>query len=169
RTPEGDGRVTWKSGILPGMRVWYSGAAHGDLASDPQTISATLELLQSGTTDRLPSAAPSTRTLERPIEKERMEVFPDDAALAAAAIGGRITRRPVVRAEPVQIAVVHGNLAFARHPIMVGHYRGDTFAGAEAHLDVMLDHRLMDRRKLGLYPEEIGSTELILDAQDEAR
>lgn len=33
----------------------------------------------------------------------------------------------------------------------------------------MLDGRLTKRRKLGLYPDEISSTELILDAADDAR
>ena len=114
RTPAGDGRVTWKTGILPGMRAWYSSVAHGDLARDEQTISATLDLLQSGATDRLPSAAPSMPDLEiKPVEKERMEIFPNDPVLTAAAIGAGITRPVVARTEPVRVTVVHGNLAFA--------------------------------------------------------
>ena len=33
------------------------------------------------------------------------------------------------------VSVVHGNLAFARHVIAVGHYAGDTIVSAEQHLD----------------------------------
>ena len=32
-TTEGDGRVTYQSGRLPGVPMWYMDAAHGDLAS----------------------------------------------------------------------------------------------------------------------------------------
>jgi pimeloyl-ACP methyl ester carboxylesterase len=171
RTRDGDGRAPWKTGVLPGMRVWYSAAAHGDLVRDPQTIAAIIELLDRGATDRLSANPLSTRdqTVLKPIRGLRMEVFPDDRDLAAATMGGRITRPAAPRAKPIKIAVVHKNLAFARHPLIVGHYRGDTLAGAEAHVDRMLDRRLSNRRKLGLYPDAIGTVELILDATDRSR
>ena len=32
-TPDGDGRVTYESGRMPGVPIWYVEASHGDLAS----------------------------------------------------------------------------------------------------------------------------------------
>ena len=172
RTNEGDGRVPWRTGILPGMRAWYTDAAHGDLARHRPAFPAIVDLLERGTTTKLSSTPPATRDLETPapIEAERMEVFPDGPDLMAAAMGARITRPAVRRVVPIRIAVVHGNLAFARYPLVVGHYTGDTFAGAEAHLDLMLDGRLTEWRELGLYPGEIGTAEVVLDSgADQAR
>ena len=63
----------------------------------------------------------------------------------------------------IELTVVHGHLAFARFPVLVGHYSGDAFAGTEARLDRALGSRLSDRRKLGLYPSRIGTSAILLD------
>lgn len=63
---------------------------------------------------------------------------------------------------PLDLCVVHGHLAFARFPVLVGHYVGDAFAGTEARLDRALDGRLGERRKLGLYPGRIGANAVLL-------
>ena len=63
----------------------------------------------------------------------------------------------------IDLCVVHGHLAFARFPVLVGHYIGDTFAGAEARLDRALGYRLTERRKLGLYPGRIGTCAILVD------
>jgi hypothetical protein len=66
--------------------------------------------------------------------------------------------------DKIGLCVVHGHLAFARFPVLVGHYTGDTFAGTEARLDRALGSRLSQRRKLGLYPSRIGNSAILLDA-----
>ena len=177
RTHEGDGRVPWHTGVLPGMPVWYTDAAHGDLARNAPAFPAIVDLLEHGTTSRLPDVPGAVRGNRAPppaVTRERLEVYPDARDLAAAALGGRI--RPhegdAPRMDKVRIDVLHGNLAFARHPLMVGHYRGDTLAGAEGHLDRILGERLSLWRELGLYPGEIGTAEVILDtprAPDDVR
>jgi hypothetical protein len=63
-----------------------------------------------------------------------------------------------------KVTVVCGHLAFARYPVLVGHYRGDTFAGTEALLDKVLEGRLTGRREMGLYPGPIGSSVIVLDS-----
>jgi hypothetical protein len=65
---------------------------------------------------------------------------------------------------PITLSVVCGHLAFAKYPLFVGHYRGDTFAGTEARLDQVLDGRLTARRLMGLYPGPIGSNVIVLDS-----
>ena len=64
----------------------------------------------------------------------------------------------------IKLCVVCGHLAFARYPVMVGHYNGDTFAGTEARLDQALDGRLAERRRMGLYPGPIGSSTIVFDS-----
>ena len=59
-TTEGDGRVTYQSGRLPGVPMWYMDAAHGDLASNEQGRPAIKDLLETGTTSRLSTVPPST-------------------------------------------------------------------------------------------------------------
>ena len=67
------------------------------------------------------------------------------------------------QSDEIRLCVVHGHLAFARFPVLVGHYNGDSFAGAEARLDRALNFRLSERRKMGLYPGRIGTSMLLLD------
>jgi hypothetical protein len=55
----------------------------------------------------------------------------------------------------LQVRVVHGNLAFTRFPVAVGHYAGDTIVSAEKHLDRALNDALSHRLHLGLYPGPI--------------
>src|SRR5580704_2090723 len=71
---------------------------------------------------------------------------------------------PESQDDRIEISVVHGHLAFARFPVLVGHYVGDAFAGTEARLDRALDGRLAERRKLGLYPGRIGANAVLLQS-----
>jgi len=62
----------------------------------------------------------------------------------------------------IELSVVHGHLAFARFPVLVGHYSGEAFAGAEARLDRALDGGLSARRRMGLYPGRIGTNLVVV-------
>jgi len=73
------------------------------------------------------------------------------------------TQQPELQVDRIELSVVHGHLAFARFPVLVGHYSGDAFAGTEARLDRALGSRLSNRRKLGLYPSRIGTSAILLD------
>jgi len=79
----------------------------------------------------------------------------------AAGPGGAVTdpgrERPSFR-----VKVVHADLRHARHPIVVGHYEGDTIVGAEAGIDARLGGALSQRYSLGLYPGVFGSVAVIL-------
>ena len=74
------------------------------------------------------------------------------------------TQQSKSQGEKIRLCVVHGHLAFARFPVLVGHYSGDTFAGTEARLDRALNSRLSERRKMGLYPGRIGTSTVLLDS-----
>jgi CHAT domain-containing protein/pimeloyl-ACP methyl ester carboxylesterase len=166
-SPQGDGRVLWATGRLPGIQTWYMQAVHGDLANHEPAFPALLDLLQKGATDRLPTVPPETRGApERfTLPEEKTPLYPDFEDLTRAALGSRrrvSKRKPERRA---RVTITHGNLAYASYPIMVGHYRGDTIVSAEAYLDRVLGGRLRDRLRLGLYPGELETESVILNTK----
>jgi len=61
----------------------------------------------------------------------------------------------------LKVGVVHCDLRQAQHPVAVGHYRGDVVVHAEARLDALLDGVLRRRFDLGIYPGEIGTSEIV--------
>lgn len=167
-TPEGDGRVPWSTGVLPGLRPWYMDAVHGDLAATPEHFDALLELVDTGTTDKLPTAPPVTAKRDVTTEVFRSEVVPyvpDAQTLESAALGRSRRRKVAAAALPaIDVAVAHGNLVFARSPVFVGHYQRDSITSAEAQIDKRLGRRLSAHRRLGLYPGPLGSAEVFGNA-----
>lgn len=167
-TPEGDGTVTWATGIPEGIPTWYVRAIHGDLPRSRDAFPAYLDLLQTGTTARLSQHKPSvsragvttpTRVLEAPIE-----LFPDEQEILDDFMGGS-SRTPdaiAKQARPTKVSVLHGNLRFASYPVAVGHHIDDPMMGAEKALDECLDHTLTNVRNLDLYPGDIETCEVIL-------
>ncbi len=164
-TTRGDGRVTWETGPPEGSQVYYLLVEHGDLPAHRPAFRAFLELLVEGDTQRLPRTPPVSRAAEVTFELPTIpvDIFPDDVDLEAAAVGG--SRRVTVEARPapLRVRVAHGNLAFASHPVMVGHYEGDLIVSAEEQLDHHLGGRLSQRHAVGIYPGRIRSAEVILN------
>jgi hypothetical protein len=155
-TARGDGRVTWDSGIPPEVPTWYMEAEHGDLSAHEDGFPALLDLLESGTTSRLSKVPPVSRAADELFPRPPVldDFYPNRDDLAASAVGagaGRRKRRKL-RDAPIEVKVVHGNLAFANYPVAVGHYTGDTIISAEADLDRMLEGELTRRATLSLYP-----------------
>jgi pimeloyl-ACP methyl ester carboxylesterase/tetratricopeptide (TPR) repeat protein len=165
-SPEGDGRVLWSTGRLAGVKTWYMQALHGDLADHEASFGAIRELLEKGTTDKLPAVPPALRGAPARfvLPEEKTPLYPDADSLIRSALG----KARKVRSKPddhrAKVRIVHGNLAFASNPVMVGHYEGDTIISAEAHLDRALDGRLRDRLLLGLYPGAQDTEVVFLDA-----
>jgi pimeloyl-ACP methyl ester carboxylesterase/tetratricopeptide (TPR) repeat protein len=165
-SPEGDGRVLWSTGRLAGVKTWYMPAVHGDLADHKPGFAAIRELLEKGTTDKLPAVPPAARAVPTRfvLLEEKAPLYPDEESLIRSALGKarKVRRKPDDHRAKVRI--VHGNLAFASNPVMVGHYEGDTIISAEAHLDRALGGRLRDRLLLGLYPGAQDTEVVFLDA-----
>lgn len=162
----GGGPAKAQAGAATTGNTWWAQVDPGELAVSEPLFDVYAELLANGTTTRLPkeppySAAAGSEAVELPADAPSM--FPDEQELAAAALG--YMRRRAVSAQPkTVIRLVHGNLAFARWPVGVGHYEGDTLAGGEVQLDRALDGRLSRRRGIRVYPGPIGTAEIILDA-----
>jgi hypothetical protein len=99
--------------------------------------------------------------------EEKSPLFPDVEDLARTAIGSKKTFSKEKTTHRVRVSIAHGNLGYARNPIMVGHYEGDTIVSAEAHLDRVLDGRLRDLLSLGLYPGAENTAEVFLNTGKE--
>lgn len=179
-TAEGDGTVPWSSGRLDEVAFYYvPGVAHDALCAASWAFPAYLELIENGRSARLSTSPPGNarghRTGEifpisdRPVtdslpsEKEFMQPL---LGLQAVLSGQSGTDRS---APPVRVSIRHGDLAYARYPVVVGHYLGDAIIGAERALDWRLDGKLSQQRALGLYPGAAGSHAVFLqaDAQDQ--
>lgn len=171
-TPYGDGRVPWSTGIPIGLKTWYMDAEHGDLANHEPAFQALLDLLQSGDTSRLPTVAPvPERGLPERFElpPDIADIFPDQAELEAAAMGAHPHLHPTEKGPRVKVSVAHGNLSFARYPVAVGHYEGDTIVSAESLLDLLLEGRLRTRHRLGLYPGPLETAAIFVNPKPHGR
>ena len=174
---EGDGTVSWASGRLPGVPFYYaSDTAHDELCSnadDRRIFRGYVDLLTTGRTDQLATTPPGGARAAG-AEPDRFALpplpvaddLPDAAAVRGFGFGGLRPRRrdagTVLRSAPLRASVRHGDLRYARYPVLVGHYAGDTIVSAEAVLDAQMKGNqpqgpLTRRRDLGLYPGPHGT------------
>lgn len=164
-TTEGDGQVTYESGLLDQERTWYVDAAHGDLPAQKEIFPALVDLLERGTTNNLPTSPGATRGLavsgQRLLSAEPPQIFPDDQDLAAAALGKRVKAAPRTNVHQLKISVLHTDLRNAHYPIAVGHYKDDLIIGAERVIDRALNGRLTQLLQVGLYPGAEGTAEVV--------
>lgn len=170
-TSEGDGTVAWASGLLPGVPTYYApDTGHDALCAntdDRRIFRGYVELLTTGRTDQL-STTPPGRARAAGEAADRFVLpplpvtddIPDEAATRSLGFGGGRPRR---RAEGdaigsvIEVSVRHGDLSYARFPVLVGHYAGDTIVSAEAALDRRLQGALTRRLDIGLYPGRAGT------------
>lgn len=161
-TTQGDGRVTWDSGIPPGVPTWYMNAEHGDLSAYAPAFPAIQELLETGKTTRLPTAPKVSRGVPSlfPMPRDTDALYPSEEVLTAAVLGAKPRKRQAVKPveTPVSVSVLHADLAYAKYTVAVGHYTGDTIISAEKALDNALGNALSRRQQLGLYPGPIGTS-----------
>lgn len=167
-TPDGDGSVTWVSGMLEGLdldtRCWYMPVEHADLTDAPEHFPAIAELLERGSTDKL-GRLPRRRGEAAPsfVLEAGPPVVPGEEELARALLGSGPRRRQVRRpAQALRVFVRAGDLRFADQPVLCGHYIGDAITGAEAALDAKLGGALSQRERMGVYAGDIGSSAIVL-------
>jgi len=161
-TTQGDGRVTWDTGIPPGVPTWYMNAEHGDLSAHAPAFPAIEELLETGKTTRLPTAPKVSRAAPAlfPMPRDTDAVYPSEEVLTATMLGTKPRKRQAAKQveTPVSVSVLHADLAYAKYIVAVGHYTGDTIISAEKALDNALGNALGKRQQLGLYPGPIGTS-----------
>ena len=174
KTAEGDGRVTWDSGIPPacleGRRLYYMNAVHGDMPACDLAHPALLELLQKGTTEhpglsRKPVPVQARGAAAEPGEYAPLGAadashYPTRSDLLAAATGATLqrARRAGEMADRACVRVIHGDLIFMDRPVMVGHTQGvNSLAQAEYVLDRALNRRMQRRLDAGIYAGALGT------------
>jgi hypothetical protein len=165
-SPQGDGRVLWSTGIPANVRTFYMDTVHGELANDARHFPAIADLLATGHTSKLATTPPARRSALETFEmREPMpDMVPDEAELAASALGGERPRIEAPReATRVRVRVVHDNLTNARHPVVVGHYKDDVIVAAEAYLDRCLGGRLSELLHMDLYPGPPGTGVVVVN------
>ncbi|RZM21260.1 MAG: hypothetical protein EOO88_33835, partial [Pedobacter sp.] len=166
-TSEGDGSVTWASGIPDQLKqrnqVYYSHTEHGELANDPDLFEAFQQLLSTGTTALLSKTAPLTRSLGALSINPKSEVVPVDAGnIELVAMSVTKPEKEVVTDIPLKISISNGDLRYAAYPLMTGHFYKDGIMSAEKVLDIYYKGMLREKHALGLYPGNIGTHEVFL-------
>ncbi len=165
-SPRGDGRVLWDTGIPKGVRTFFMDTVHGDLANDRRHFPALVDLLNTGTTSKLHTSAPATRSADEQFEMREPlpSMVPDEAELVSEALGGRRVKVEVRKARSrIRVRMVHDNLTNARSPVLASHYRYDVIVAAEAYLDARLDGRLSELLRMELYPGPINTGVVVLN------
>jgi hypothetical protein len=171
-TARGDGRVPWDSGPPPGAEVYYlEGVSHGDLPAHRAAFAAYLELLEAGDTRLLSRTPPSTRGAADEFELPDIPVdlFPDEEDLETSVVGGTRSVKIEARVPELRIRVAHGNLAFASHPVVVGHYRDDLIVSAEKALDHHLGGLLRQRHAVSAYPGDVRTSAVVFNPVERRR
>jgi CHAT domain-containing protein len=166
-TSEGDGTVSWASGQLPGVPVWYAPeTSHDELCAnedDRRLFRGYVDLLRSGRTDQLPALPPRARGAAARTRFEllqpALDALPDVATLRGLGLAGSVRRRRggTEKRAPIVVTIRHADLSHARQAVLVGHYVGDLIVSAEAHIDRRLDQALTRCHALGRYPGPVGT------------
>ena len=170
-TAEGDGSVTWASGILPvfaeNKALYYSTTIHGELANDEKLFPAFRDLLKTGQTARLRQVPPSVgQRGGRLVDKPRYEVIPvTPSNIESVVLGIPPFKEESEVAAPVRISIANGDLRDARYPLVVGHFYRDGILGAEGVLDANFGGVLREKHALNLYPGREGTNEVLLSYQ----
>jgi CHAT domain-containing protein len=165
-TAEGDESVTWATGIPANINrntdVYYTNASHGGLSQKEFLFEGLLQILNTGTTSsnefsRVPMpVAESQRSFD---SKERFEFETSEASIERGILGLDELFKPEETNTPIlNISVSNGDLMFARHPVMIGHFAYDDIYNAEDIANTYLHNDLKLKHKLGLYPGVIGSS-----------
>jgi CHAT domain-containing protein/pimeloyl-ACP methyl ester carboxylesterase len=172
---EGDGRVPWRTGIPAGVPVWYSNAAHGDLSGNYAAFAAYLELLETGNTLLLSRSPAVSRGTTEPTYQSRslnaQPLYPTSEELIAAATGSSFPGidHKVQTVSPAVIEVIHGSLAHAESPVLIGSYANDSMRGSADFLNGHLKGRMSRASILGRYPQKAGDVLVFFHPEENGR
>ena len=166
-TAEGDGSVTWASGIpdelIQRNAVYYCNTEHGELANEPDIFNAFTELLETGNTSLLSKTPPLSRGGSQLTDNPKFEIVSVDAGnIEKVAMGIKKTEKEITTDTPLKITMSNGNLASSQFPLLTGHFNKDGIMSAEKVLDSCFNGMLREKHALGIYPGRVGSSEIFL-------
>lgn len=177
-TAEGDGSVTWKSGIPKDVEVYYTDVKHGDLANKKHLFPYLKNLLLGGAVEEGVLYSDQDAFLQHAQRSLRGAGQGDadgwykltyydtiEVQINTQLFDGE--DRPSYGSEqPIRIRMLCGHLRYAAFPVAVGHFLRDAILSAEKEIDFQLDYALSIRNNLGVYPGKIG-TSYYQEAEDE--
>ena len=164
----GDGTVPVALAVLPGASHWYVAEKHGGLPNNGRVIAAVVDLLRTGTTDRLPVATRRARMPARRVVSEAtlrrvaprklrwQDLSPDarrrllepvvspefHGAVSAAALGPQAGAPGAARTpgqRMLEIRLAHGSIADANaRALVLGAFRNVDPSGPAAAVDQRL-------------------------------
>ncbi len=174
-TPLGDGSVTWARGIpgaLPEAQVYYAKVEHGRLCATSAIFGGILDLLERGTTRSLPDAP--LVSIANVAARGSGKAFAKTAPYPVASITALTPQEALFGIRPastpqdtdaghLRIEIFNGDLLFADYPVVVGHFANTGVVGAERAVDTYLKGALSERHRMGFYPGDIGTQEVLFD------
>lgn len=166
-TAEGDQSVTWESGIPKQINratsLYYTNASHGSLAKKAFLFKGIFDLLTTGTTaDHEFSRTPlPVSEQDRSFASKETFIFNSTEATVEANVLGLDTWTDIDETNTpiLNVSVSKGDMMFAKHPVMIGHFDYDGIYSAESIANKYLDNALLLKHRLGLYPGLIGTSE----------
>jgi CHAT domain-containing protein len=166
-TGAGDQSVTWESGIPQKMiennSVYYTDVTHGALANAPLLFKAIDEILAYGSTLLLKKTRPVIRAIEQSFKTPETTDFDLTAEGIERTILGLDTEHVSQEGlSPLRVSISNGDLKYSAYPLLAGHFINDGILYAEKAIDYNLKGALSERYALGIYPGEIGSSEVII-------
>ena len=169
-TGAGDQSVTWESGIPQKMiennSVYYTDVTHGALANAPILFKAIDEILAYGSTLLLKRTRPVIRAIEESFKTPEATDFDLTAEGIEKTILGLETEHVSQEGiSPLRVSISNGDLRYSAYPLLAGHFINDGILYAEKAIDYNLRGALSERYALGIYPGEIGSSEVIITGQ----
>ncbi len=169
-TGAGDQSVTWESGIPQKMvennSVYYADVTHGALANEPLLFKAIDEILAYGSTLLLKKTRPVIRAVEESFKTPEATDFDLTAEGIEKTILGLDTEHVSQEGiSPLRVSISNGDLRYSAYPLLAGHFINDGILYAERAIDYNLKGALSERYSLGIYPGEIGSSEVIVTGQ----
>ncbi len=169
-TAAGDQSVTWDSGIPKKMvesnSVYYVEVSHGALANEESIFSGIADIIATGATTLLKKTRPSIRgeeVLFRTPQVNDFDLSAEGVENTLLGLGGE--KKQEQGAAVLRVSVGNGDLRYASYPLLAGHFLNDGILYAEKAIDFNMRGALTERYQLGLYPGEIGSSEVIITHQ----
>jgi CHAT domain-containing protein/pimeloyl-ACP methyl ester carboxylesterase len=165
-TSEGDGSVTWKTGIpkqIDPAHLYYTNITHGELANDSSIFDGISDLLIKGETSRISTQKPVSRAGEIISEVYEYPEPSHNLDAISRALFGISPPKITTSDQTVKVTVINGDLNISSFPVMVGHFHRDAIFSAEKALDGYLEKRLSQRHAIGYYPGKIGESEVFFN------
>jgi pimeloyl-ACP methyl ester carboxylesterase len=184
---EGDGTVPLALATIPGASHWYAREKHGGLPNNGRVISAVVDLLRSGTSDRLPSSVRRSRrpaksvvteaTLRRvaPHKVRWQDLSPDarrrllepvispefHGGLSRSVLETARTERPTP-ARTLEIRLSNGGIEDANARALVfGVFRNVDPAGASSAVDSRLGGTLRSFARRRMFSGRLGEVSVL--------